>query len=181
MLIGIAFFTGLILIVMGLLMGKKATSGSWRRLLIAIMIPICAVVSLFIPPNEIETAFFPQPATETPPGINQQEAITRALQIANSYRGSGFVQGQMGEPRHIQADVVKFSDAAKRPAQGPICQLPLPEGNPTKKVWLIRIEGDWAVGGVPFPKATSPAVVWQHYWIVLDANTGEPIYICLDP
>jgi hypothetical protein len=106
----------------------------------------------------------------TDPGLISEQARDIALKASNS----GHLRA-IEAPSSVRTELLTLETADKQIGQsGDYWERQTPD----MKVWLVTVEGTWAIsGGPPTPEGTSqtPQAIFHQYTIVLDAMTGEII------
>lgn len=106
-------------------------------------------------------------------GINQQEAIDTAVEIASMSIPE--ISGSQVTPTNIHAEKITLQEATKRLNSNP--QNVFSEKTPVTEVWLVSMDGIWIPANVP-GVVQKP---FQHLSIVIDAKTGLEISRNMQP
>ncbi len=99
--------------------------------------------------------------------FSRDDAIARAMMLARGAQPE--ISGALEGPRNPQAELLTLGEANHRV----FGQAQLAPGeSPDQAVWLVTLEGAWRdessrPTGIPTP------VLWHHYYVIIDANTGE--------
>jgi hypothetical protein len=107
----------------------------------------------------------------TNPGlISEQQARDIALKASNS----GHLKA-LEAPSSVRTELLTLETAKKRIGQSGDYRE---SQTPDMKVWLVTMEGTWAIsGGPPTPEGSTqtPQATFHQYTIMLNAMTGEII------
>ncbi|HEX5942339.1 MAG TPA: hypothetical protein VFY66_08680 [Anaerolineales bacterium] len=107
-------------------------------------------------------------------GINQQEAIEIAVEIASMSIPE--ISGSQVAPSNIQADKLTLEEAAEHINANR--QDVFSENPPDLPVWRVTMDGIWLPPDVPDVPTLKP---YRHLCLILDAETGNEILRSMQP
>ena len=110
--------------------------------------------------------------------ISHEEAIDTALQIARAPQPE--LSPALTEPTNVQAERMRLMDAVRRLDE--TTELDVGPYDKETMVWLVTMDGTWALAAPHQPGAPEPEQELFHYYaIILDATSGSTIMASARP